>query len=381
MRTSAALLALLSLCASLASAADEKVSSAIAAVKKVDREGQGNAQAKSAALTLSSADPSQLTAILAGMDDANTLALNWLAGAFEAAAQKAGDKLPAKDLETFLLDRSHNARARRLAFEWLTKADSSSREKLVPGLIDDPSPELRREAVSRLIDLAKKAEGDAATKLYREAFDAAVDGDQVAETAKVLKKAGEDVNLVEHFGFVTDWTLIGPFDNLETKGFNVTYPPEKEVDLKKEYEGLKGTVKWESKQAPVDPAVLDPEKVGVFDIAKLTAPHKGAATYAMTEFSSDKAQPVEFRLATSNAWKLWLNGKLVFAREEYHRGMFFDQYIVEGELQPGKNTLLLKVCQNEQTEDWAQDWSFQFRVCDASGKAVLPTEPKATTQR
>jgi hypothetical protein len=33
---------------------------------------------------------------------------------------------------------------------------------------------------------------------------------------------------------------------------------------------------------------------------------------------------------------------------------------------------LLKLCQNEQKEDWAQDWHFQLRICDASGAAVLP---------
>jgi hypothetical protein len=32
---------------------------------------------------------------------------------------------------------------------------------------------------------------------------------------------------------------------------------------------------------------------------------------------------------------------------------------------------LLKICQNEQTEEWAQNWAFQFRVCDAIGTAVL----------
>ncbi len=89
------------------------------------------------------------------------------------------------------------------------------------------------------------------------------------------------------------------------------------------------------------------------------------------------AQTVEFRLGTSNAWKLWLNGELLFAREEYHRGMFLDQYAVRGKLKPGKNTILLKILQNEQTEDWAQDWSIQFRVCDFSGRAIRPSKPVA----
>lgn len=359
----------------------DRLSQALSAIKKVDREGRGHAEAKQGAKVLSAASPAELTTILAAMDDAGPLAANWLRGAFEAAAQAAGKDLPKGDLEAFVLDRKHSSRARRLAFEWLVQEDPAARERLVPGMIDDPSPELRREAVARLIDLAKKAEGEKARSLYEEAFAAAVDGDQVQQIALVLKKDGVKVDLVKHFGFVTRWTLIGPFDNRESKGFDVAYPPEKEIDLEKEYEGMKGKVAWSPAAAPIDPDVLNPDRVGLFDIAKLTDKHKGAATYATTDFYSDREQAVEFRLSTDNAWKLWLNGELVFAREEYHRGRFFDQYIVKGTLKPGKNVLLLKVLQNEQTDDWAQDWGFQFRVCDLTGKAVLSKEPQATSQR
>ena len=51
-----------------------------------------------------------------------------------------------------------------------------------------------------------------------------------------------------------------------------------------------------------------------------------------------------------------------------------DQYAGAGELKQGKNVILLKICQNEQTEDWAQDWKFQLRVCDPTGRAVLATD-------
>ena len=48
-----------------------------------------------------------------------------------------------------------------------------------------------------------------------------------------------------------------------------------------------------------------------------------------------------------------------------------DQYVSTGVLKPGRNVILLKVCQNEQDQSWAQDWKFQLRVCDATGTAVL----------
>jgi hypothetical protein len=39
-------------------------------------------------------------------------------------------------------------------------------------------------------------------------------------------------------------------------------------------------------------------------------------------------------------------------------------------LKVGRNEILVKVCQNEQKEDWAQLWSFQLRVCDNLGGAI-----------
>ena len=73
-----------------------------------------------------------------------------------------------------------------------------------------------------------------------------------------------------------------------------------------------------------------------------------------------------------NANKVWLNGELLTANDVYPAGMELDQYRAKAQLRAGSNTILVKVCQNEQTESWAQRWSFQLRVCDAQGTAVLP---------
>jgi len=37
---------------------------------------------------------------------------------------------------------------------------------------------------------------------------------------------------------------------------------------------------------------------------------------------------------------------------------------------PGRNTILVKVCQNEQTEDWTKEWEFQLRVTDDLGTPI-----------
>jgi hypothetical protein len=64
---------------------------------------------------------------------------------------------------------------------------------------------------------------------------------------------------------------------------------------------------------------------------------------------------------------IFLNGKKLFEREEYHHGSPLDANIGKGTLKKGENVIVLKVCQNNQTEPWAQNWQFQLRVCDSTG--------------
>jgi hypothetical protein len=97
----------------------------------------------------------------------------------------------------------------------------------------------------------------------------------------------------------------------------------------------------------------------------------GAVAYAAAEFESDRPRPVELRLATENACKLCLNGKLLIESEVYHSFTKMDQFIGRGDMKAGRNLILVKICQNEQTEDWAQVWQFQLRVCDGIGNAIL----------
>jgi hypothetical protein len=103
--------------------------------------------------------------------------------------------------------------------------------------------------------------------------------------------------------------------------------------------------------------------------------------YATTTWDSADDQQVEVRLGTPNAWKLWVNGKQVFEREEYHRSSAVDQYKVPVTLKAGVNVLLFKICQNEQTQEWAQRYQFQLRICDSTGSAVLPKMVTAQNER
>jgi hypothetical protein len=83
---------------------------------------------------------------------------------------------------------------------------------------------------------------------------------------------------------------------------------------------------------------------------------------------------VDLRAASHNAVKIWFNGRLVQEHHVYHTGTQMDQYAGRVVLRPGSNTILVKICQNEITPDWARWWDFQLRICDRNGAAILSTD-------
>lgn len=352
---------------------------AIGKLKTVEPGGKGTAEARTHVAGLAAAGSKALVPILKGFSGANRLGANWLRNAFEenvAKLKASGEKLPKEALEAFVADTKQSPLARRLAYETIKAEDPTAETRLIPGMLLDPSSEFRRDAVAMLVADAAKLEDPAkASESYRKALTGAVHEDQVKTIAEALRKAGETVDIQKHFGFINTWKVAGPFDNKEEKGFAVAYAPETEaassngVDLAAEYDGQLGKVKWTD--------IKTEDDFGVVDIAKQIQNYKGSAMYLTTTWNSDKAQTLDIRLGTPNAWKLWVNGEKVFEREEYHRNSEMDQYRIPVSLKAGPNAIVVKICQNEQTQEWAQDYQIQLRICDTTGAGVLPVATTA----
>lgn len=341
----------------------------------VSREGQGNEAASEAWKQIVKAGPEALVPILQASGKGNVVADNWLRLAATVIADEsvaAKKALPLGELESFLKETKHAAPARLLAFDIIQQADAAKADVIEPTLLNDPSQELRRGAVQRLIDQAKKQDqltsGNGAAAIYKKALDAARDEDQVKVIAEALDKLGVKVDLPKHFGFLMKWHVIGPFDNTNREGFAAVFPPEKEVKLDASYEGKPDdqgkprTVKWQPYESK--------HEQGKLDFNKPLGMLKQTTAYAYTTFNSPEARDAELRLGCKNGWKVWLNGELLFSRDEYHRGAQMDQYKLKCHLKKGANAILVKCCQNEQTESWTVEWEFQLRVCDATGTAI-----------
>jgi hypothetical protein len=347
-----------------------EANSLVATIKMVGREGSGNLEASRAWQELVRLGPDALPVILAAFDDADPTAANWLRPAVDTIAERAlaaKQPLPASGLEQFIAQQQHSDAARRLAYEWLARVDPEAPGRLLPGMLQDPSLELRRDAVALVLQDAKerldKGDKPGATAAYRRALSGVRDRDQTDLIAKELKALGVEVDLTAHFGFVRQWRLIGPFDGSGDTGFQRMFPPEKDVDLAGQYSGKNTTpVRW-TVHTSADP-------YGVIDLNKALGKHMGAAAYAFAAVNSPTERPVHVRVGSQNAIKIFVNGKQIFFREEYHHGMQMDQHIGASMLRAGRNEILIKICQNEQTDAWAQNWSFQVRVCDQTGGSV-----------
>ena len=354
---------------SVGRAADDEFDKSVAALRAVGGEGQGNLAAGQAMQRLAKSRAVKLPALLSAMDGANPFAANYIRGAVDVIVGNTlakGGQLPMVELGEFLLKKSHDTKPRALAFDLIRRVDADAAEQLVPGFLGDPSVDLRREAVTRLIGqamgLVKSDNKPAAVLLYRQALDAARDLDQIQSISGELRELGRKVNLTRHFGFLVNWQMAGLFHNKDRAGFAEVFGPEENSNLSASYNGMDGKVKWQ-------PYSTDDE-YGMVDFNKPYGDLKEVTGYAQTEFFSGSDRPAELRLGCKNAWKVWLNGELVFGRDEYHRGMRIDQYKLPVQLKKGSNTILVKACQNEQVEDWTVQWQFQLRVCAATGTAI-----------
>ena len=343
---------------SLALAADpaKAVDDGLKAMKAVGPEGAGNEEAAKGWKAVVAAGEAALVPTLTAFDDASPLAVNWLRSAVNAIAEqeaKAGRPVSADDLGGFAANTSRNPAARRLAFELMAKADKNAAAHLLPNFLNDPDRDLRRDAITSELKAADalanpKSKKEATEKL----FTLARDQDQVEEIAKKLKDLGVSVNTTKHYGFITEWNVSEAFDNKELKGFAVPYPPEKATDRT----GWKYAQSWDA--------------YGAVDLNTVVADSKDVLAYAVATVVAPEETKCQVRLATPNAVKLFVNGKEVYFKEEYHSGKKHDQHVANVTLKKGANELLVKVCQNDKTQSWMKPWEFAARVCDATGGAL-----------
>lgn len=357
-------------CTSSAFYAADSIEVAVEAVRAIGTEGKGFQEAIPAARELQQLPAEKLFVVLNGADGVNPIAENWIRGIAFGIAQRSGT--PAiSELKNYVIDQGNNAIGRVIAMELIKREDASSAEKMLDKLLDDPSLAIREMAVEQAIGKAEslaESQAHSAVEIYRETLAAARHPKQLSRIVASLSDLGEAVTTAGAFSLILDWKSIAPFNNEHGVGYEAAYGPEKQfvsdgsVDLQKKYDGKNGPISWQDVSGSSDE--------GLVNLAETYNKEKGAVAYLFAEFDSADAKAAQVRLGCINANKVWVNGEEVMATEVYHSGSMLDQYIAPFELKKGTNTILLKICQNEQEEPWAQRWEFQFRITDPTGKGL-----------
>lgn len=157
-------------------------------------------------------------------------------------------------------------------------------------------------------------------------------------------------------GFVTDFWVIGPFDNEGKGGCALPLTPEAEIDLAAEYAGKSRPVRWQ--RLPDEKPAL-----GRVDLSRLLTPDAEVLSYAFTEIETEIDQSVLLSLSASGASQLFIDGQRVFEDAGYHPSGF-EQARLMVTLPRGRHQVLLKLCQSSGRHD------FSMRLKNPGGRAL-----------
>jgi hypothetical protein len=127
------------------------------------------------------------------------------------------------------------------------------------------------------------------------------------------------------------WQVVGPFKTESTQqGFTNVFEPEKTVDLKKAYPGVRDEIKWVAKPDFAD----GKQNLLVQDLHGI---HGAYYLYRTVKMSSPRK--LDLSVDADDLFKLWVNGKLVAERSVKADGATK----IPVSLKQGENKILLKI--------------------------------------
>jgi tetratricopeptide (TPR) repeat protein len=176
--------------------------------------------------------------------------------------------------------------------------------------------------------------------------------------------------------YILDWWVIGPFEDPEDRRLVTRQPPEREIDLLKQYPGAGGRmVGWKrlsKTEPPHDRTVGELEQGKGFHFHGIVEPDEHVSLYALTYVHVDKKTPVRLFIGSDDSVRCWVNDEMMWSNPCI-RGLAPDQDRVSATLRPGWNKVLLKVANNEGL------WGVFFQIMGSGGQLLwdLQVDPDA----
>lgn len=222
-----------------------------------------------------------------------------------------------------------------------------------------------RKVFSEIIQMGKNVKDkNAFVKMLNQLVDALPHKPSVQLNANlVLAEFYRDNNMsekaeahIQKTGFIIEdaWLILGPFDNTYGIGYHTAYISENatQVDTTQKYAGMNGQLNWQKS--------ADNTLNGYISIGDKV---DWGAAYAFATVTSPDEREAHLRFDSDDQGKVWLNGKEVFTNTEAHSAII-DRYTVPVTLRSGENSILVKVCEEE------DGWGFYLRITDTDAKPI-----------
>jgi tetratricopeptide (TPR) repeat protein len=165
---------------------------------------------------------------------------------------------------------------------------------------------------------------------------------------------------VQKTGVITEdsWLILGPFDNTQGVGYDTAYIAEDatQIDTTAKHDGVDGQISWQKS--------TDETFNGYIDLGENV---NWRVAYAFATVTSPDEREAQIRFDSDDQGKVFLNGEEVFTNTGAH-SVRIDRYTIPVTLKPGKNSILVKVC-NEEVK-----WEFYLRITDPDGKPFTDLE-------
>ena len=153
----------------------------------------------------------------------------------------------------------------------------------------------------------------------------------------------------------TAWSVIGPFDNTNGAGYDKAFIPEEatQLDTTLTYDGHNGRIGWTQQTDETFDGYVDLETIFGGDL-------NWVAAYAWTTVTVPDERIAHIHFGSDDQAKIWLNGASIHTDSAAH-SVAIDHATIPVTLKPGKNSLLVKVC------DEKIFWGFYLRITDTDG--------------
>ena len=159
---------------------------------------------------------------------------------------------------------------------------------------------------------------------------------------------------IQKTGFIAEnaWLTLGPFDNTDGIGYDTAYISEDvtQIDTTTTYNGIDGQILWQKS--------VDDTPDGYVGLGNDV---DWGVAYAFATVNSPDERKVQLRFDSDDQGKVWLNGEQVFTHTKTYSASI-DKFTIPVTLKPGKNSILVKVCEEE------GGWGFYLRITDTEGK-------------